>query len=92
MQIKSKSGRMFHLPDDEREARIQAGIAQDPDAPELTDQELARLRPVGRPKAAVTKEPVSIPLSPEVLAYFRSTGAGWQTRIDAVLREYVEGK
>jgi hypothetical protein len=31
---------MFNLPDDEPEARIQAGIAQDPDAPELTDQEL----------------------------------------------------
>jgi uncharacterized protein (DUF4415 family) len=81
---------MLNVPDDEREARIQAGIAQDPDAPELTDQELAALRPVGRPKAAVTKEAVSIRLSPEVLAYFRSSGAGWQTRIDTVLREYVK--
>lgn len=35
------------LPDltDEEEAEIQAGIALDPDNPELTDEELARMRP-----------------------------------------------
>jgi uncharacterized protein (DUF4415 family) len=27
--------------------------------------------------------------SPEVLAYFRATGAGWQTRMDEALRDYV---
>ncbi len=37
-----------------------------------------------------TKEAVSIRLSPEVLEYFRSTGKGWQTRIDDILREYVK--
>lgn len=30
---------------DEEEARIQAGIAADPDSPELTDEELANMRP-----------------------------------------------
>jgi len=30
---------------DEEEAEIQAMIASDPDAPELTDEELARMRP-----------------------------------------------
>lgn len=30
---------------DEEEAEIQAGIAQDPDNPELTAEELASLRP-----------------------------------------------
>jgi len=30
---------------DEEEAKIQAGIAQDPDNPELTDEQLARMRP-----------------------------------------------
>lgn len=37
-----------------------------------------------------TKEAVSIRLSPEVLEYFRSTGKGWQTRLDDILREYVK--
>lgn len=32
---------------------------------------------------------VSVRYSPEVLAYFRSTGEGWQSRMDSVLREYV---
>lgn len=36
-----------------------------------------------------TKTPITIRLSPEVDAYFRATGKGWQTRIDEVLKEYV---
>lgn len=35
------------------------------------------------------KLPVSIRLSVEVVEYFKSTGQDWQTRMDEVLREYV---
>lgn len=42
----------------------------------------------GRQKSP-TKQPVSIRLSPEVVAYFRATGKGWQTRIDDVLKEWI---
>jgi uncharacterized protein (DUF4415 family) len=38
---------------------------------------------------APTKEQVAIRLSPEVLAYFRATGQGWQTRMDAALKEWI---
>ena len=48
----------------------------------------AKLR--GRPKASITKERITIRLSPDVLAAFRATGAGWQTRMDAALREWIE--
>lgn len=48
----------------------------------------AKLR--GRPKAAIIKERITIRLSPDVLAAFRATGAGWQTRMDAALREWIE--
>ncbi len=48
----------------------------------------ARRKP-GRPKARVTKEPVNIRLSADVLAAFRATGSGWQTRIDAALRSLI---
>ena len=41
------------------------------------------------PNRQPTKEQVAVRYSPEVLAYFRSTGAGWQTRMDEALREYV---
>jgi len=44
----------------------------------------------GRPESVHPKKPISIRLSPEVLAYFRATGRGWQTRVDDILRQYVE--
>jgi uncharacterized protein (DUF4415 family) len=44
----------------------------------------------GRPLSASRKEQVSVRYSPEVLNYFRSTGEGWQTRMDAVLQLLVK--
>jgi uncharacterized protein (DUF4415 family) len=46
-------------------------------------------RPRGRPKKVDAKVHLHIRLSPQVLGYFRSTGPGWQTRIDEVLRKWV---
>ena len=87
MQIKSKSGRAFDLPNKATTRRIQDGITADPDT--FTVDEFKSMRPLGRPNATVTKRPVSIRLSPEVDDYFRATGKGWQTRIDEVLKAYV---
>jgi len=55
------------------------------------DQVLARRagRPVGTVKAT-TKVPTTIRLSPEVSAAFRATGSGWQTRIDAALKDWLK--
>ncbi|GHU10819.1 hypothetical protein FACS1894185_3000 [Betaproteobacteria bacterium] len=36
------------------------------------------------------KEQVSVRYSPDVLAAFRATGRGWQTRMDNALREWVK--
>lgn len=44
----------------------------------------------GRPRAEVTKERITIRLSPDVLAAFRASGSGWQTRIDAALRAWLK--
>jgi uncharacterized protein (DUF4415 family) len=41
----------------------------------------------GRPKSAAPKKSVHLRLSQDVLAYFRKTGPGWQTRIDETLRK-----
>ncbi|WP_434735661.1 BrnA antitoxin family protein [Accumulibacter sp.] len=49
---------------------------------------IAARRPRG-PNKHPTKEQVTVRYSPEVLAYFRATGAGWQTRMDEALCEYV---
>jgi uncharacterized protein (DUF4415 family) len=66
--------------------------------PELTDEwfEKADLHVAGklvrrgRPPAKARKEAVSIRLSPDVLHHFREGGAGWQTRIDEALREWIK--
>jgi len=76
------------------------------DNPELTRADFAKARPFeevfpdlaasirrGRgPSKSPTKQLVSLRISPEVIKYFRSTGAGWQSRIDETLREVVERK
>jgi len=43
-----------------------------------------------RKKRPAIKEITTIRLSPEVLAAFRATGRGWQTRIDKILCEFVK--
>jgi len=72
---------------------ITAAAKADPDAQPLTPKQLKSMVPMrtlrGRPKSASTKRLVSVRYSPEVLAYFKSTGEGWQSRMDRVLREYV---
>ena len=72
---------------------ITAAAKADPDAQPLTPKQLAAMVPMralrGRPKSANAKQLVSVRYSPEVLAYFKSTGEGWQSRMDGVLREYV---
>lgn len=37
-----------------------------------------------------TKVATTIRLSPEVMAAFKATGAGWQTRIDAALKDWLK--
>jgi uncharacterized protein (DUF4415 family) len=42
------------------------------------------------PQKAPTKTLVSLRLSPEVIDHFKSTGPGWQTRIDSTLMESIK--
>ena len=41
------------------------------------------------PQLSPTKQLVSVRYSPEVLEFFRATGAGWQARMDEVLKQWV---
>ena len=43
--LETRSGRVIELPTEEENARIEAGIAADPDSPELDDDWFARARP-----------------------------------------------
>ncbi len=44
----------------------------------------------GRPRLERPKVAINIRLSPDVLDRFKETGPGWQSRIDAALREWLE--
>ncbi len=46
-------------------------------------------RPRGRPKADETKVFTAIRLDADVLNAFKSTGKGWQTRVNLALRQYI---
>ncbi|QKK34222.1 BrnA antitoxin family protein (plasmid) [Rhizobium indicum] len=90
---------------DAEEAKIQRQIASDPDAPEATDEQLAKAKPFaealpelaesirknlgGRPKSDNPKVAVSIRLDPEVVDAFKAKGEGWQSRINETLRKAV---
>lgn len=77
----------------EEDRAITAAAKADPDALPLTPTQLKAMVPAralrGRPPLESKKQLVSIRYSPEVLAYFRSTGEGWQSRIDGVLKDYI---
>ena len=81
------------MPTTKENKAIVAAAKADPDAKPLTPKQLKAMVPMrvlrGRPKSASTKQLVSVRYSPEVLEYFRSTGEGWQSRMDGVLRAYV---
>lgn len=81
------------------EARIQAGIATDPDNPEWTEADFDAAKPFGTalpeltarlhrprgPQRTPKKVPVTIRLNARTVAAFKATGPGWQSRMDAAL-------
>jgi uncharacterized protein (DUF4415 family) len=87
---------------DAAEARVQAGIAADPDNPEWTEQDFRRAKPFAKafpslfesrrgrgPQKTPTKVAVSLRLTREVVEHFKAGGPGWQTRIDKALKKVV---
>jgi len=81
------------MPTAEEDKAITAAAKSDPDAQPLTPKQLRSMIPLkalrGRPKSENKKLLVSVRYSPEVVAYFKSTGEGWQSLMDSVLRKYV---
>lgn len=67
------------------------------DAPEWTEEmferadlyEGGKLVRRGRPRAQHPKVAISIRLSGDVLERFKASGPGWQSRIDAALKEWL---
>lgn len=85
---------------DEEEAQIQRQIANDPDAPEATDEELAQAKTFaeafpemaeairrgrGRPRVDAPKKAVTLRLAPDTLAKFQAAGEDWRSKMSEVL-------
>lgn len=88
---KLKPGHVFVT--EEEDAAITAAAISDPDAMPLTDDEWAAAKPlarIGRPRKTECKVPTTIRLSPDVMEAFKATGKGWQTRIDAALKDWLK--
>ncbi|MBF0178604.1 MAG: BrnA antitoxin family protein [Magnetococcales bacterium] len=81
----------LEIPTPEEDAMIAAGIASDPDTYEPSDMEILSMRPVrrGRPLSTNRKVSLSVRYSSEVVAYFRATGPGWQSRMDDALKNWI---
>lgn len=84
-------------PTDEEDAATVVAAASDPDALELTEGQLERMRPGSAlfpeltrrrgPQKRPTKMSVTIRLDPDVVQRFKHDGPGWQVRINAALRK-----
>ena len=72
---------------------------------ELTAKDFRHFRPVGSLSPSLahklgvrglqkppTKERITIRIARDVLVSFRSTGRGWQSRMDEVLKEWVASR
>jgi uncharacterized protein (DUF4415 family) len=68
------------------EEEIERNAAEDADNPPWTEEEWARARVVF-PQG---KAPVTLRLDKDIIAWFKSQGRGYQTRINAALRAFVE--
>ena len=81
------------VPTAAEDRKIRAASKSDPDAQPLSAKQLKTMVPLrvlrGRPKSDSPKLLLSVRYSREVVEYFKSTGAGWQSRMDSVLRAYV---
>ena len=83
----------IEIPSPEEDAAIDAGITADPDTYELSKSEFAQLKHVrlrGRPAGSGQKEQITVRFDTEVITAFRASGAGWQTRMNNALRDWLK--
>ena len=82
--VKPLNRKLIEMSDEEVERRA----AADPDAgvipPGFWDKAELRMPP--------TKQQITLRLDPDVIGWFKRTGKGYQSRMGAVLRSYVEAK
>ena len=90
VNMRTKSGRRIRLNTPEEDANITAAAEADPDVLPYSDAEMAVLEPrMGRPKSINRKRSTTIRFDEDILEAFKATGPGWQTRMNAALKEWL---
>jgi uncharacterized protein (DUF4415 family) len=57
---------------------------------ETADAMLQQPKKPGRPKGSGTKKSITVRLDTDVLATFKKTGKGWQTRMNDALKDWLK--
>ena len=79
--------------DDEEELARQESV--DPDLADIPRDWFAKaivMRGIPAPPSPANKRSVTMRLDPAVVDFFKGEGRGWQTRMNAVLKAFVEGQ
>lgn len=91
-ELRARSAAGTTLTDWRRVVRREPDM-KDPDAPDISHLiRASTLRLRGRPKGSAQKTATSLRIDKDVLAAWRATGAGWQTRMNDALRAAIEKK
>jgi uncharacterized protein (DUF4415 family) len=88
--IKAAPGKQRKLTEKEQ-AQWSTGVVVNGGGYKAVREAVAAKRRQGErgPQVSPTKQLVSVRYSPEVLEFFRASGAGWQSRMDEVLKKWV---
>ena len=78
------------VPTEEEDKRIREGIEQDPDAQEWTSEMFVKA--TRGSQVAPVKQKLTVRFDPDIVKWFKSKGAGYQTRMNNALREYINQK
>lgn len=87
------SKRNIIMPTDEEDAAINRGIAEDPDTFEVSDEQFKKMKRLGargRPRLETPKVLLSVRYDADIVERFKSTGDGWQTRMNDALRDWLK--
>ncbi len=90
--IKTRAGRRIVLPSPQEDALLTAASLSDPEEMPLTDEEWENVKPTlrrGRPVSTNPKVFTALRLDPDVLSAFKNSGRGWQTRMNAALKDWL---
>lgn len=80
------------LPTREEDAAITKAARSDPDARPFTNAQWAAVQRagLGRPPLASPKRALTVRYDADVVEAFKATGRGWQTRMNAALKDWLK--